>query len=332
MKWIHASREDGSTLQLSVDAQGQLWLSEQGAQHQIGRPTDFVATKPAKTMVEIDLGQYGRVRSMEIDVVDAWFAHLDLSGERAKKPMSPGKIVSVIFGSIALAIFVTFYFGLPWIAKKAAEHMPVEWEKSLAEGTLSSLENNGFTETTISEAEQARYRALFAKVVAGASYGLPVTLEFRNWTDANAFAIPGGTVVITDQMLKLMTTDDEFSAVMAHEVGHLEKRHGVRSVLQQSGAWLVIGLLVGDGSALGTIATALPATLVDSAYSRSFEREADDYAFARLKQMQISPAAFASLMRKMQAQSEASGSGALKYFSSHPPTDERIESAEDAAK
>lgn len=332
MKWIHAIREDGSTLQLSVDAAGAMWLQENGAKQQIGVPTDFVATKPAKTLVEIDLGSFGRVRTMEIDVADAWFAHLDLSGERAKKPMSPGKIVTVIFGSIALVIFVTFYFGLPWIAKKAAEHMPAEWEKSLASGTLSSLESNGFTESTLSETEQTRYRALFSKVAAGASYGLPISLEFRSWTDANAFAIPGGTVVITDQMLKLMSTDDEFSAVMAHEIGHLEKRHGVRSVLQQSGAWLVIGLMVGDGSALGTIATALPATLVDSAYSRAFEREADEYAFARLKQMQISPAAFASLMRKMQAESEAAGAGALKYFSSHPPTDERIESAESAAR
>ena len=332
MKWIYASREDGSTLQLSVDAQGMMWLQENGNKHQLGLPTDYAATMPAKTLVELDLGSFGRVRTMDIEVVDAWFAHLDLSGERAKKPMSPGKIVTAIFGSIALAIFVTFYFGLPWIARIAAQHMPVEWEQSLAAGTLSSLESNGFTATAISEAEQKRYRALFTKVAAGASYGLPITLEFRSWTDANAFAIPGGTVVITDQMLTLMKSDDEFSAVMAHEIGHLEKRHGVRSVLQQSGAWLVIGLMVGDGSALGTIATALPATLVDSAYSRSFEREADDYAFARLKQMQISPAAFASLMRKMQAQSEAAGEGALKYFSSHPPTNERIESAEDAAK
>ena len=93
-----------------------------------------------------------------------------------------------------------------------------------------------------------------------------------------------------------------------------------------------MSLLIGDTSGLTAIATALPATLIDSAYSRGFEREADEYAFARLRRMLISPRAFAALMRKMQARAASGESGALKYFSSHPPTDERIEAAERAAQ
>jgi Zn-dependent protease with chaperone function len=333
MKWINASRQDGQSVALAVNAEGNLFMRDNGVETELGKPAQFQARMgERRRYAEVNLPGIGVLRTIEVDAIDAWFAHLDLSGERSKKRVSAASIGWGILGGITLSIVLLFWLGLPWLARVAAENLPVEWEKSMASGTLASLTNDGFKATEVSAQEQARYRELFAKIAARAQYGNPITLEFRSWTDPNAFAIPGGTVVVTDQMLKLMSSDDEFIAVMAHEVGHLEQRHGIRSVLQQGGAWLVVSLLVGDSSGLSAIATALPATLVDSAYSRDFEREADEYAFAMLKEMQVSPKAFASLMRKMQAQSEQGSEGALKYFSSHPPTDERIEAAEQAAQ
>ena len=333
MKWIDAQTQDRQKVALGVNSDGILFTQIDGVETALGKPTQFQARMCEKRRyAEVTLPDIGVVRTIETDVIDAWFAHLDLSGERTKQRLSPTTIGLGILGGIALAIVVLFTLGLPWLARVAAEHIPTDWEKAVAAGTLSSLEADGFKPSMISVDEQKRYRKLFAAVAAGSSYSNPMTLEFRSWTDPNAFAIPGGTVVVTDQMLALMTADDEFSAVMAHEIGHLEKRHGIRSVLQQGGAWMAVSAIVGDTSGLSAMATALPATLVDSAYSRGFEREADDYAFARLRQMQISPRAFAALMRKMQAQAELGEPGALKYFSSHPPTDERIEAAERAAQ
>ena len=338
MKWIDAQTHGGQDaggqkVALGVNSDGILFAQIDGVETALGKPTQFQARMGEKRRyAEVTLPGIGVVRTVETDVIDAWFAHLDLSGERTKKRLSPTAIGLGILGSIALAFLLLFWLGLPWLARLAAEHIPVEWEKTLAAGTLSTLEADGFKPSQLSVDAQKRYRTLFDAVAAGSSYSNPMTLEFRSWTDPNAFAIPGGTVVVTDQMLALMTADDEFSAVMAHEIGHLEKRHGIRSVLQQGGAWMVVSATVGDASGLSAMATALPATLVESAYSRGFEREADDYAFARLREMRISPRAFAALMRKMQAQAELGAPGALKYFSSHPPTDERIEAAERAAQ
>ncbi len=333
MKWIDAQTESGQKVPLAVNSDGILFAQIDGVETALGKPRQYQARMgDRRRYAEVNLPDIGLLRTTETDVIDAWFAHLDLSGERNKKRVSPTTIGLAILGSIALAILLVFWLGLPWLARLAAEHIPTAWEKSLSSGTLSTLAADGFKPTSVSADEQKRYRTLFDAVAEGSSYSNPIILEFRSWTDPNAFAIPGGVVVVTDQMLALMNTDDEFSAVMAHEIGHLEERHGIRSVLQQGGAWLVVSLLVGDTSGLSYIATALPATLVDSAYSRGFEREADVYAFARLRKMLISPRAFAALMRKMQAQAESGGSGALKYFSSHPPTDERIEAAESAAQ
>lgn len=333
MKWIDAHTQSGQRVPLAVNRDGILFTQIDGVETALGKPSQYQARMGEKRRyAEVNLPDIGLLRTTETDVIDAWFAHLDLSGDRNKKRVSPTTIGLAILGSIALAFLLVFWLGLPWLSRLAAEHIPTAWEKSLSSGTLSTLEADGFKPTAISVDKQKHYRTLFDAVAKGSSYSNPISLEFRSWTDPNAFAIPGGVVVVTDQMLALMATDDEFSAVMAHEIGHLEKRHGIRSVLQQGGAWLVVSLLVGDTSGLSYIATALPATLVDSAYSRGFEREADDYAFARLRQMLISPRAFAVLMRKMQAQAESGGAGALRYFSSHPPTDERIEAAESAAQ
>ena len=333
MKWINAQTENGQNIALGVNSDGILFAQVDGVERSLGKPNQFEAHIGAKRRyAEVSLGDIGVLRTTEVDVIDAWFAHLDLSGDRSKKRRSPAAVGIGILAGIVVVIVLLFWLGLPWLARLAAGHIPAEWEKTLAAGMLSSLEAKGFKPSIITIDEQIRYRKLFDALANGSSYGNPMTLEFRSWTDPNAFAIPGGTVVVTDQMLALMSTDDEFSAVIAHEIGHLEKRHGIRSVLQQGGAWMVLGLLVGDTSGLSAIATALPVTLVDSAYSRNFEREADTYAFARMQQLRISPGAFAKLMRKMQAQAALGEANALKYFSSHPPTDERIEAAERAAQ
>lgn len=333
MKWITAQTESGQNVAVGVNSDGILFAQVDGVERSLGKPNQFQARIGAKRRyAEVNLPDIGVLRTTEVDVIDAWFAHLDLSGERTKKRLSPTAVGIGILASIALVIVLLLWLGLPWLARLAAEHIPAEWEKTLSVSTLSSLDADGFKPSLIAIAEQKRYQKLFDAVADRSSYSNAMTLQFRSWTDPNAFAIPGGTVVVTDQMLALMSADEEFSAVMAHEIGHLEKRHGIRSVLQQGGAWMVLGLLVGDTSGLAAIAAALPVTLVESAYSRSFEREADTYAFARLQQMQISPGAFAALMRKMQAQAALGESGALKYFSSHPPTNERIEAAKRAAR
>ena len=332
MKWIDARTQSGEKVALAVNSDGILFTQIDGVETALGKPSQYQARMgDRRQYAEVKLPDIGVLRTTETDVIDAWFAHLDLSGERTKKRISPTTIGLGILGAIVLSILLLFSLGLPWVARLAAEHIPPEWEKSLGVTLLDSIADDGFKPSTVSVEEQTRYRTLFDAVAKGASYSNPITLEFRSWTDPNAFAIPGGVVVVTDQMLTLMSTDDEFSAIMAHEIGHLEKHHGIRSVLQQGGAWLVVSLLIGDTSGLTAIATALPATLIDSAYSRGFEREADEYAFARLRQMLINPRAFGTLMRKMQARAE-SGPAALKYFSSHPPTDERIEAAEQAAQ
>ncbi len=142
-------------------------------------------------------------------------------------------------------------------------------------------------------------------------------------TGANAFALPSGIVVITDALVKLSRNDDEVIAVLAHEVGHLEHRHSLRIVMQDSAVALVAATVIGDPFSSSTLAAALPTMLVHARYSREFETEADDYAYGFLVSHRIPTQAFADMLTRLDSEQESSV--AETFLSSHPSTQERVE-------
>jgi predicted Zn-dependent protease len=119
-------------------------------------------------------------------------------------------------------------------------------------------------------------------------------------------------------------------AVLAHEIGHVRGRHALRLILQDSGVVVLITALAGDAVSMSILAAALPTALLQSHYSRQFEEDADEYAFAHLRRHGYSPQVFADMMRRLQqADRGAKGdAGVVRYFSTHPLTEERIQRAE----
>jgi Zn-dependent protease with chaperone function len=159
-------------------------------------------------------------------------------------------------------------------------------------------------------------------------------LDFRDAPSLgpNAFALPDGQVVMTDQLVSLVSDDDELLAVLAHEAGHHEHRHGMRRGLESSAAVVVIGFLFGDLSGTGSLSVSIPTLLVNSGFSRRHEREADEFAFALLPRHGISPDAFARVMARLSGDEGHSPAGPIGYLSTHPPSDERIQAARRAAE
>jgi Zn-dependent protease with chaperone function len=132
-------------------------------------------------------------------------------------------------------------------------------------------------------------------------------------------ALPGGTVVVTDELVKLAGHDEEILAVLAHELGHVQERHGLRMALQAMGAGAILVALTGDLSSVSDLAAGLPAVLLQSGYSRSMEREADDHAWRGLNATCIAPQRFADILRRLDAKPTETG-----LLDSHPGTAERI--------
>ncbi len=234
---------------------------------------------------------------------------------------------------IACILLAGYFFGLPAAAERIADRIPVETEKTLGRQALAWLDEKGwFKPTNLDKNTQKGIKDGFDRLRSELPLKNHYQLEFRAGViGANAFALPGGTIVITDDMVKAAESPEEVLAVLAHEIGHVELRHTLRSVLQNSAVALVAATVTADAASLSVAVAGLPVLVAQTKYSREFEAAADDFAFRLLKQQGYSPAAFASLMERLAKQHEQQ-ERAFAYVSSHPVTAERVKRARAAAQ
>lgn len=242
---------------------------------------------------------------------------------------------------VLLAVLVTVSFvwggvryGIPVLAERVAFALPETVSRQIGQGVLDVLDEQVLFSSELSAKEQTRLRERFAPLLA--REGLPVRLEFRKaiaGIGANAFALPSGTVVITDQLVALAKHDEELLAVLAHEIGHVERRHGLRQALQGSALGLLTMMVTGDLSSVSSLVTALPVLLTQLGYSRDFEYEADRFAADLLAGQGIDAQRLGVILARLESAAhcesgEACTPGAVdgwsRYLSTHPPTAERL--------
>lgn len=217
-------------------------------------------------------------------------------------------------------------YGIPQLSRHIAFSLPQKIEASLGRDGLGVLDKRLFEPSRIDGATKIRLRRLFESLRPGDAGALDLRLEFRSSerVGANAFALPAGYVVVTDDLIDLAESEEELMAVMAHEIGHVKNRHILRQMLQNSLTALLVAGLLGDLTSITGLSATLPTFLVQQKYSRQFEQEADQYAAEILRARNISVAHLVNILKRLtEKQARASG-GIVDYLSSHPATDERI--------
>ncbi|HEY9191898.1 MAG TPA: M48 family metallopeptidase [Methyloversatilis sp.] len=280
------------------------------------------------------MGQAARIITYEdgahVEVRDhaALAVLLAASGQRdsavVRWAFQPRAVLAMLAGLLC-ALWFAWQFGLPWAARLAAPHVPDEVVTALSQQTLAWVDGGVMTASTLdAQRQQALRDALAAMVRSG---GLPAhALIFRSGgaIGANAFALPDGTLIVTDQLVALAGSDDEVLAVLLHELGHVRSRHGMRMLLQGSVSALFMAWYLGDVSSLLAMA---PTALIQAGYSRDMEREADDFAARMLRRQGLAPALLADMLEKLAGAHDTGdrASGSLPaWLSSHPDTSERI--------
>jgi Zn-dependent protease with chaperone function len=257
-----------------------------------------VSPRVGQAPQRVELPGGGLLLSVEFDQIEAAF------GSPRREALAHRLETSLPFVAAALVVLVVIFWagyrwGVPWAAHEASKMVPRAAEAQLAEQVLRSADGLLLEPTTLDRARQTAIRTLFTELRTAAGLPDSTRLEFRRAKDfigANAFALPGGVVVLTDQLVNGLAKDSQVGAVIAHELGHLAERHSLRIALQNSILGLVSMAMLGDVSAVAGIAVTLPATLAHSGYSRDFERAADRYAFELLHRTGRSPADFAEAL------------------------------------
>lgn len=239
---------------------------------------------------------------------------------------------------LVLLLMAAYLWVLPALAQGLVAITPYSIDEKFGKLVLAAVEKELVKPSEIPRAKQEAIRLAFAQALAAQKAAAlpPWRLEFRKWDlGPNAFALPGGTMVLTDDMVDLVEGDTRvLVAVLGHELGHLHHRHGMRGLVEESAIGVVTSFLWGDFSwALTTV----PTWLATADYSRKAEREADAYAFDLLNAAGISPSVMVIMFDKLKAKSEAESkkggtkdekSGAVNWlaiaFSTHPQDAERV--------
>lgn len=234
-----------------------------------------------------------------------------------------------------------YWWGLPVAAKALTPLVPESVDRGIGRNTLQSLDGAMLRPSKLApdipqqwqqRLQQAVQQGRFAQQYPELAQ-TTVTLRFRDaGLGPNALALPDGTIVVTDDLVRLLSDrDDVMLGVLGHELGHIARRHGLRTLIQTSLLTIASSVALGDFSSL--LATA-PALLGQLAYSRDMEREADDTAIDFMRSQNVRPSVMAVFFERAAAHAANAEPGrphrdtASAYlpiaFSSHPANEERM--------
>jgi Zn-dependent protease with chaperone function len=228
---------------------------------------------------------------------------------------------------VALVTFAFLEYGVPVIAGWTARHLPASVDQRIGAETLVILDHGFLQPSRLPPQQQSRVDNLFRRMTADLQDGHSYRLELRSGPmGANAFALPSGIVVVTDDLVKLAHNDEELMAVMAHEIGHVRGRHALRQMIEAAGVSAMALALLGDVSTISSLVTAAPA-LLQARNTRELEAEADGFARQWLDANRIPESRFDDILCRLVRQQH--GDSGPSFLATHPPVDQRAHCAPD---
>ncbi len=299
MTQVRARYYDGKTSQqrevlVRLEPWGRLSVSGEGVDFSCALSEVRPSPRVGNTRRHLRFADGSLCETEDNDAVDRIFAGLP--------SQAPGRLIHLWeskLGYAALALALTaaalwagITYGIPALAKQVAFSLPPSTEKALGRDALAGLDRILLSPTQLPAARREELRALFS------------------------------VVVVTDQLVQLASDDNEIAAVLAHEIGHLRYRHALRRLLQDSATVLLVAAVTGDLTSVASLASALPAMLLQAKYSRDFEREADEFALDTMKRHGIPAGSFAAILLRIEQRRGAS-TDVPDYLSTHPATRER---------
>lgn len=274
----------------------------------------------------------GLLRFSDAAAFDAWAAAVGHRPGLVESWQLSWRLALMSLLLLTLLIAGGWRWGLPWASDRLAAQVPLSAEQPVGEQAMALIDRQWLRPSRLSEAEQQvwlqRFEGLLVRARASGIENLPTSwqLNFRRATaelGPNAFALPGAQMCVTDELLELLKDEpDAVLTILAHELGHVQHRHGLRMGLRAGVTAVVAALWLGDYSSL---LNGLPVVLATSAYSRDYEREADSFARELARRGGVDPGRIAVFFERIRDKYGPGAETPLAIaFSSHPGDAERI--------
>ena len=211
-----------------------------------------------------------------------------------------------------------------WAVDKAVDFVPPAWEDQLGKQALAEMDNHGVADPQLRAAAAEIAKRLVAEVPKGTPYKFTLTPIWRQ--EPNAYALPGGSMIVTSGLLAEAESPDEVAGVLGHEIGHVIHRHGFRAIVREMGTTLLLALLFGDDSTIGWIARG-GQKLASLSFSREHELQADRTGIELAYQAGFRPKAMGDFFRRQseKAKLDPTFERALAFLSTHPANADRLD-------
>jgi Zn-dependent protease with chaperone function len=210
------------------------------------------------------------------------------------------------------------WFGMPVLANRLAAVIPYAWEKPLGDAVDGQV--RAMFGTTCEKPDGvAALHKLVGELQAIAQ--LPITPDpaVPQSTVPNAFALPGGRIYVLSGLLATSENPDELVGVLAHELGHVARRDGLRRLIREGGTSFLVGLLFGDVTGSGVVLMA-GRIVLGAAHSRAAEEGADAFAMAIMHRLGRPTAPMGALLQRITGPDQDAVPSILR---DHPLTPDR---------
>ncbi len=209
----------------------------------------------------------------------------------------------LLIGIFALALYATVKWTIPLMTYATMAITPTHYldafSKKISATALDQIGKPSALCTSIQNTVRTTIEQQFLPDQHNQT--LPISVHFRSDLGVNALALPDGSIILTDDLLYFVTNAQELYGIVGHEIGHVRERHSLHMLIQQTLLTFFWDAITGDLSGTAGFASALPLILQSTAYSRHFERAADDYAITLLQQRNIDTRYLANFFGRMSA-------------------------------
>jgi predicted Zn-dependent protease len=210
----------------------------------------------------------------------------------------------------------------PYVSKKIISLITIEQEVALGDKMYESIEPY----LQIDEEKSEKLNNFFYSLHFQTEY--PVKVFYSDSEEINAFAVPGGKIIVHKGLINQLDSWQELAALLSHELAHVTKRHSLKTLSKNLSSYFIISIITSDFSGVSSVFIDNAIKLENLSNSRSFEQEADEIGFQYLIKSHINPDGMLQLFNILQNTDKIiinkNVKKIVKILSTHPLTEDRI--------
>ena len=260
------------------------------------------------------------IRAFRQAAPDHLNAPFEQAAERVRQVRHRHRVMWAAVGGSILALVLGLWFGADLLVEVAVSRIPVEWEQKLGESayrdflTHQEVMKEGPAVTALGEMTQR-----LTEQIPNNPYKFEVTVVKSDVV--NAFALPGGHVVVFTGLMKKADSGEEVAGVMSHELNHVLQRHGLERIVKSLGLMTAVAIVLGDQQGLVGMMKQVGVELLTLKFGREQETEADVTGLQLLQRAKIDPSGMIKFFERLSEKDE----GRMEWLSTHPMSTARAE-------